>query len=66
MAVSDFTKSLEIAPNFAEAYYNRALTYFFKGEYDNSWIDVMKAQKLGYQIPSQFLQDLCKASGTKM
>jgi hypothetical protein len=32
-------------------------------EYDKSLLDVIKAQRLGYQIPPKFLDDLRKAVG---
>jgi len=47
----------------ALAYGNRGRAYYFKKEYDKSWEDIKKAQALGYQIPSEFLDDLRKASG---
>jgi len=54
---------LEINPKDSETYYNRGINYYFKREYDKSWEDMKKAQDLGYQIPSKFLDDLRKASG---
>ena len=65
LAISDFSKALEIDPKLAEANYRRAIAHFFMEEYDESWGDVIEAQKLGYQIPSGFLDDLRKASGSK-
>ena len=67
-AISDFTmvleiNPLEINPKDSETYYNRGINYYFKREYDKSWEDMKKAQDLGYQIPSKFLDDLRKASG---
>ena len=62
-AIADFNKALEINPRYAEAYYNRGNVYYLKKEYDKSWKNVKKAQELGYKIPSNFLEDLSKASG---
>ena len=62
-ALSDFNKSTEIDPGFVEAYFCRAIVYFIAEEYDKSFLNVMKAQQLGYQIPLEFLDDLQKAVG---
>lgn len=65
LAIAEFTKAIEIDPTPSIGYYNRALAYFFKKEYDKSWKDVEKAQSLGYQIPPKFLEDLRKQSGVQ-
>lgn len=52
-----------IAPNDAEAYYNRGVVYYLKKEYDKAWEDVYKAQSLGFKVHPEFLNDLRKASG---
>ena len=62
-AISDFNKTIEIDPRFAEAYFYRAVVYSLVEEYGKALLDVMKAQKLGYQIPIEFLDDLRKATG---
>ena len=62
-AIADFNKAIEIDPKFAKAYNNRGVAYYYKKEYDKSWDDVKRAQNLGYQIPTKFLDDLQKASG---
>jgi tetratricopeptide (TPR) repeat protein len=62
-AISDFSEALKIDPSFAEAYFSRGRAYYFKEEYDKSWEDIKKAQDLGYKIPSEFFDDLRKASG---
>jgi lipoprotein NlpI len=45
-AISDFTKAIEINPNFPEAYYNRGTAYFHKGSYDQAILDLTKAIEL--------------------
>jgi Tetratricopeptide repeat len=55
-------KSIEINPRYAEAYFSRGRGYYFVGEYDRSWEDIKKAQDLGYKIPAEFLNDLCRVS----
>jgi tetratricopeptide (TPR) repeat protein len=62
-AISDYSRALEINLKDALACFNRARAYYFKKEYDKAWEDIKKAQDLGYQIPSDFLEDLRKASG---
>ncbi|MBP1697746.1 MAG: hypothetical protein H6Q41_2934 [Deltaproteobacteria bacterium] len=62
-AILLLSKSLEINPEYAEAYVSRGRSYYFRGEYDKSWEDIKKAQDLGYTIPVEFLDDLRRASG---
>ena len=62
-AVSDFNKTIEIDPRLAEAYFYRAVVYSLLEEYDKALLDAIKAQKLGYQIPLEFLEDLQKTAG---
>lgn len=64
-AISDYTKALEIKPGDAGTCYARGFTYYFKKEYGKSWMDVKKAQSLGYSIHPKFLDDLLNASGTQ-
>jgi tetratricopeptide (TPR) repeat protein len=62
-AVFDFTNAIEINPNYAKAYYNRGGSYFMAKDYDKAWIDVHKAEELGYAVNPKFLDALKKASG---
>jgi tetratricopeptide (TPR) repeat protein len=62
-AISDYTKAIEINPEFARAYNNRGVAYYFKGEYKKAWVDVSKAQSLGGQVNPEFLKALREASG---
>ncbi len=63
LAIFDFNKAIDINPNYAEAYYNRGRSYYFKKEFNKSWDDIKKSQDLGYQAPPEFLDQLRKASG---
>ncbi|MEW6104661.1 MAG: tetratricopeptide repeat protein [bacterium] len=56
-------ETFDINPRYAEAYNNRGVVYYAKGEYDKAWKDVYKAQSLGYQVKPEFLKLLRKASG---
>ncbi len=43
LAIADFTKAIEIHPDFAKAYSERGLVYIRKGEYDLAIADYTKA-----------------------
>jgi len=62
-AISCFDKALEINPRHADAYNNRTIAYYTKGEYHKAWEDVHKAQCLGHQIHPEFLKKLREDSG---
>ena len=65
-AISDYTKAIEIDPNYVSAYYDRANVYYKLKEYDLAWVDVHKAESLGYKADKEglaFLEKLKKASG---
>ena len=61
-AISDFTRAIDINPRLAKSYVGRGAVYYEKGQYDKAWDDVHKAQSLGFQVPSDFLNDLREAS----
>jgi Zn-dependent protease len=63
LAISEITRAIELNPKFAKAYNNRGIAYYHKGEYDKAWEDVNKARSLGYQVDTEFLKKLRKASG---
>ncbi len=64
-AISDYTNALKINPGDAGTYYARGFTYYCEKEYEKSWVDVKKAQSLGYPIHPKFLDDLLNASETQ-
>ena len=47
LAVGDFTKAIELDPNYLVAYYNRGVAYFDLGQYDVAITDFTKAMELG-------------------
>ncbi len=47
LAVADFTKAIELDPNYLVAYYNRGVAYFDLGRYDVAIMDFTKAMELG-------------------
>jgi tetratricopeptide (TPR) repeat protein len=46
-AIQNYTKAIEIDPDFAEAYFNRGLTYLFIGQDAKGLTDLSKAGELG-------------------
>lgn len=46
-AIGQYTKAIDVDADFAEAYYNRGLTYLFIGEDDKGLKDLSKAGELG-------------------
>ena len=62
-AISDFSKVIDIDPNFVRAYFSRGVAYFQTKEYDKAWADVHKAESLGIKTNPQFIEALKKASG---
>ena len=62
-AIAQFNKVIHFNPNRAEAYGNRAIVYYYKGEYAKSWDDIYKAEELGLKKAPSFLEKLRKASG---
>lgn len=61
--ISIFSQALKNNPNYAGIYYNRAVAYFYKNNYEKSWEDVRKAESLGFKFNDNFLKSLNKASG---
>ena len=60
-----FSEELKVRPNQPGIYYNRAVAYYYKKEYDKSWDDVRQFQKLSGAIDPVFLKKLEVASGAK-
>jgi tetratricopeptide (TPR) repeat protein len=62
-AIADYSMAIKLNPKAGIAYSNRGRSLFSKGNYDESWINIHKAQELGYKVPEWFLEKLKKASG---
>ncbi len=60
--IAVFTDAINKDPNYAGAYYNRAIAYFYKEDYEKSWRDVYVAQSLGCKFSESFIVSLKKAS----
>lgn len=46
-AIDDFTKAIDLRPECASAYYNRAIIYFLRGQNIEALADITKAEHLG-------------------
>jgi len=58
-AIGDYTKAIELKPEFAKAYYIRGATYSMLDQKDNALSDFTRAIELGLRIP-QKIMDACK------
>ena len=45
-AIEDYTKAIELNPNYTDAYYNRSLVYNYKGDLDRALNDLNRAIQL--------------------
>jgi len=64
--ISVFSEAIKQRPDYAGAYYNRAVAYFYKHDYDLSWQDIHSAEQLGINVDAKFIElvdKLKKASG---
>jgi tetratricopeptide (TPR) repeat protein len=52
--IADYTKAIQIDPNFATAYFNRASAYGMKSEYDKAIADYTKAIELNPGITGAY------------
>ena len=52
-AISDFTQAIELDPNLAEAYFNRAAAWRAKGEGDNALADFNKSIRIDRRYASR-------------
>jgi hypothetical protein len=62
--IAVFSNELKRNPNQPGLYYNRAVAYFCKKDFEKSWQDLHKAQSLGCVTEQSFLDKLRKGSGT--
>ena len=46
-AINDYSKAIELEPDYAEAYFNRGLTRIFMDDMDGGSLDLSKAGELG-------------------
>jgi tetratricopeptide (TPR) repeat protein len=60
--ISVFSEAIKKNPNYAGAYYNRAIAYFYKNNYEQCWQDVQMAESLGCRFSADFIKSLKKVS----
>ncbi len=61
-ALINFNKAIELNPEYAEAYYNRASARYNKGLYKEAYADVMEAANLGYKAEQRFFETIKNAA----
>ena len=57
--MADYTKAIELNPNFATAYNNRAASKGLLGDINGACEDAKKSASLGYDA-SKLIEVLCK------
>ena len=62
-AIAAWKEAVAVKPDYAEAYYKRALLYYFRPDYDKAWPDVKACRKYGGKVTPGFLAELRKDSG---
>ncbi|MBQ5836270.1 MAG: tetratricopeptide repeat protein, partial [Alistipes sp.] len=55
-AFDDYTKAIELNPNFAEAYYNRGLIQIYMKDTHKGCLDISKAGELGIEEAYEVLR----------
>jgi tetratricopeptide (TPR) repeat protein len=59
-AIAEFSKAIEINPNFKAAYFNRGLVEVVLGQKEKGCLDLSKASELGEKDADKMIQKYCK------
>ncbi|MCK5840312.1 MAG: tetratricopeptide repeat protein [Bacteroidales bacterium] len=59
-AIIDFTKAIELSPDYGDAYYNRAIALHLSADIQGACKDWEKAKKLGSPQADDMLDLYCK------
>ena len=59
-AITDFTKAIEINPDYSLAYFNRGLAYAEIDNFSQACSDWQKAYQLGYKDALELINKYCK------
>lgn len=59
-AIEEYSNALKIAPNFAEAWFNRGMIYLIKGDKQKGCLDISKSGELGINQSYSIIQKFCK------
>lgn len=60
MAIMEFTKAIEVKPDYGEAYYYRALSENYSGKKEESCKDFKKAIDYKYEKAAAKMAEVCK------
>jgi hypothetical protein len=58
-AIADFTKEIEINPNFPNPYFNRGLEKIILKQKDSGCLDFSKAGELGFEDAYKAIKTFC-------
>ena len=58
-AINDYSKAIELEPDFAEAYFNRGLTRIFLDDMEGGSLDLSKAGELGLTEAYNVIKRYC-------
>lgn len=59
-ANTDFSKAIELDPNYTEAYYNRSQVNYNLKRFKSSLDDMLKAKSLGYDVDTALIEEIMK------
>ena len=58
-AINDYSKAIELEPDFAEAYFNRGLTRIYLDDMEGGSLDLSKAGELGLTEAYNVIKRYC-------
>ena len=58
-AIADYTKAIELVPDYADAYYNRGIEKYNLDDINGACSDVRKSVNLGYTDSQDFIGQIC-------
>lgn len=59
-AIRDNSKAIELNPAYTAAYFNRSVSFKSIGNFKSAMEDALKAKELGYNVSSEYLEELKK------
>jgi len=59
-AILDYTKAIEIIPNFSEAYFCRGMTKIALNRKEDGCLDLRKAGELGDAVAYEYIKKYCQ------